>query len=109
MLRVTMTGVLGYLFAIPLRPLVIDALQMAHAPLPLIQGSTKPLGAIALTATAGVAGWLEFVLLRRSLGRRIGVVAISRSYLARLWVSALAAGITGAAFYAYVIPRLAAH
>src|SRR5207248_10168179 len=46
MLRVTLTGVLGYLFAIPLRPLLIDALQFSHVPLPMIQGSTKPLGAI---------------------------------------------------------------
>ncbi|HMC20450.1 MAG TPA: murein biosynthesis integral membrane protein MurJ, partial [Thermoanaerobaculia bacterium] len=72
MLRVALTGVLGYLFALPLRPLLIDALRLAHVPLPIIQGSTKPLGAIALTATAGIAGWLEFLLLRRALARRIG-------------------------------------
>ena len=70
MFRVVLTGVLGYLFALPLRPLLIDAMQFAHIPIPMIQGSTKPLGAIALTATAGIAGWLEFVLLRRALGRR---------------------------------------
>ena len=109
MIRVALTGILGYLFALPLRPLLIEALQLAHVPLPLIQGSTKPLGAIALTATAGVAGWLEFVLLRRSLGRRIGPVPLSRGYLVRLWASAIAAGVAGAAFYAYVTPRLAAH
>jgi putative peptidoglycan lipid II flippase len=109
MMRVALTGILGYLFAIPLRPLLIDALQLAHVPLPMIQGSTKPLGAIALTATAGVAGWLEFLLLRRSLGRRIGPVPLSRTYLASLWASAIAAGVAGAAFYAYVTPRLGAH
>ena len=109
MMRVALTGVLGYLFAIPLRPLLIDALQLAHVPLPMIQGSTKPLGAIALTATAGVAGWLEFLLLRRALGRRIGPVPLSRTYLASLWASAIAAGIAGAAFYAYITPRLGAH
>ncbi|PYQ48023.1 MAG: murein biosynthesis integral membrane protein MurJ, partial [Acidobacteria bacterium] len=108
-LRVALTGVLGYLFALPLRPLLIDALQFAHVPLPLIQGSTKPLGAIALTATAGIAGWLEFVLLRRSLGRRIGPVPLSRGYLIRLWTSAVVAGITGAAFYVYITPRLGVH
>ena len=106
MIRVALTGVLGYLFAIPLRPLLIDALQMAHVPLPLIQGSTKPLGAIALTATAGVAGWLEFLLLRRALGRRIGPVPLSRTFLASLWASAIAAGIAGAAFYKYITPRV---
>ena len=109
MMRVALTGVLGYLFAIPFRPLLIDALQMAHVPLPLIQGSTKPLGAIALTATAGVAGWLEFLLLRRSLGRRIGPVPLSRSFLASLWASAIAAGVAGAVFYGYMTPRLGRH
>jgi putative peptidoglycan lipid II flippase len=109
MLRVVLTGVLGYLFALPLRPLLIDALQFARVPLPIVHGSTKPLGAIALTATAGIAGWLEFVLLRRALGRRIGPVPLSRGYLVRLWTSAIVAGAIGAAFYAYVTPRLGAH
>ena len=107
MLRVALTGALGWIFAIPLRPLLIDALQFAHIPLPMIQGSTKPLGAIALTATAGIAGWLEFLLLRRALGRRIGTIPLSRGYLARLWSSAIAAGAAGAAFYAFITPRLA--
>jgi len=109
MIRVALTGVLGYLFAIPLRPLLIDALQFARVPLPPIQGSLKPYGAIALTATAGVAGWLEFILLRRALSRRMGAVPLSRAYLVKLWSSAIAAGIAGAAFYAYVVPRLGAH
>jgi putative peptidoglycan lipid II flippase len=108
-LRVVLTGVLGYLFALPLRPLLIEALQFARVPLPLIHGSTKPLGAIALTATAGIAGWLEFVLLRRSLARRIGPIPFSRGYLVRLWASSIVAGVTGAVFYAYITPRLSSH
>ena len=109
MIRVVLTGVLGYLFALPLRPLLIDAMQFAHIPLPMVQGSTKPLGVIALTATAGIAGWLEFVLLRRALSKRIGTVPLSRGYLVRLWTSAIVAGAAGAAFYAYVTPSLGAH
>jgi putative peptidoglycan lipid II flippase len=107
MLRVALTGSLGWIFAIPLRPLLIDAMQFAHVPLPMIQGSTRPLGAIALTATAGVAGWLEFALLRRALARRMGPLPLSRAYLAKLWASAIAAGVVGALFYAFITPRLA--
>jgi putative peptidoglycan lipid II flippase len=107
MLRVALTGGLGYLFAIPLRPLLIAMLRAMHVPLPLIQGSTIPLGVIALTATAGVAGWLEFVLLRRALRRRIGAIPLSRGTLARLWTAAIAAGAAGAAFYELVTPRIA--
>ena len=109
MIRVVLTGVLGYLFALPLRPLLIEAMQLAHIPIPMIQGSTKPLGVIALTATAGIAGWLEFVLLRRALSKRIGPVPLARGFLVRLWSSAIVAGVAGAAFYAYVTPRLGAH
>src|SRR5690349_17234398 len=78
-------------------------------PLPPIQGTLKPYGAIALTATAGVAGWLEFLLLRRALSRRIGAVPLSRAYLAKLWSSAIVAGVAGAAFYVLVIPRINAY
>ena len=109
MIRVALTGGLGYLFAIPLRPLLVSAMQALHIPLPLIQGSTVPLGAVALTATAGVAGWLEFMLLRRSLKRRIGEVHLSPAFVTRLWASAITAGVAAAAFNVFVLHRYAAH
>ncbi len=109
MLRVGLTGILGYLFALPLRPLLISAMEAMHVPIPLVQGSTVPLGAIALTATAGVAGWLEFLLLRRALGRRIGSVHVEAAFLIRLWIAAISAGVAGAAFNIYVTPGLGAH
>jgi putative peptidoglycan lipid II flippase len=106
-IRVTLTGVLGYLFAIPLRPLMLDALRAAHVPLPFIEGGEASWGAIGLTASAGIAAWLEFMLLRHALGRRTGAVHVPPSYLARLWTSAVAAGIAGAAFHHWVhLPRL---
>ena len=107
--RVVLTGGLGYLFALPLRPLLIAGMQALHIPVPSINGGTVPLGAIALTATAGVAGWLEFMLLRRALGKRIGVVRVEPSYLLRLWTSAIVAGVAGAAFYRYLTPALGPH
>ena len=106
MLRVALTGVLGYLFALPLRPLLIALLEAARVPLPRIGGSTTPLGTIALTATAGIAGWLEFLLLRRALTRRVGVARIPPSYLAKLWTSAILAGIAGAALDHLALPHL---
>ena len=108
-MRVMLTGVLGYLFALPLRPLLIAAMEAAHIPIPQINGGTMPLGAIALTATAGVAGWLEFMLLRRALGRRIGAINVDRSFLLKLWTSAIAAGVAGAAFYRFITPALGPH
>jgi len=104
--RVALTALLGYLFALPLRPLLIDALEFFHVPLPLLGGSSVPLGAIALTATAGFAGWFEYLLLRRSLGRRIGTVRLDPGYLARLWAAAISAGLAGAAFFVFAVPRI---
>src|SRR5216684_77993 len=87
MVRVALTGALGWIFAIPLRPLMLSALAAMQVPIPAIGGSTAPLGTIGLTASAGLAGWLEFALLRRALARRAGAVNIPRSYLAQLWAS----------------------
>jgi len=90
MVRVGLTTVLGYLFAIPLpRWLGVPALW----------------GAAGLTASAGIAGWAEMLLLRRTLNRRIGNTGLPSSYLARLWI---AAGSAAAAAWALkvVIPPL---
>lgn len=71
--RVALTTVLGVCFALPLpRKLGID----------------PKWGAAGLTASAGIAGWVEFVLLRRALGRRIGATGIPVAFVVRLWVAA---------------------
>jgi putative peptidoglycan lipid II flippase len=44
-----------------------------------------------LTLSAGMAGWVEFALLRRALQARIGAVVASVSRIARLWVGAIIA------------------
>src|SRR5438067_2659521 len=54
--RVTLTTTLGYLFAIPLPPML---------------GIDPKWGVAGLTVSAGIAGWIEFALLRRTLNRRI--------------------------------------
>jgi putative peptidoglycan lipid II flippase len=41
-----------------------------------------------LTASAGIAGWLEFALLRRELNRRIGVTGLHSLFVAKLWLAA---------------------
>ena len=73
--RVVLTTILGYLFSLPLpRLLHID----------------PKLGAAGLTISAGLAGWVEFVFLRRSLNQRIGRTGLTFSYTAKLWVGAIA-------------------
>ena len=48
-------------------------------------------GVAGLTASAGVAGWVEFYLLRRGLSRHIGLVSVPASLMAKLWSLALIA------------------
>ena len=73
--RVLLTTLLGYLFSIPLP----DAL-----------GVPRQWGAVGLTASAGLAGWVELLLLRRSLNRRIGWTGLPLPYVSKLWLSAAA-------------------
>ncbi len=48
-----------------------------------------------LTASAGLAAWVEFSLLRYALNRRIGRSGLERTFLAQLWIMALAAAGVG--------------
>jgi putative peptidoglycan lipid II flippase len=73
--RVTLTTVLGYLCAIKLPPMI---------------GLDLKWGVAGLTASAGVAGWVEFALLRRTLNRRIGRTGLPFSYVVQLWAAAAA-------------------
>jgi putative peptidoglycan lipid II flippase len=82
--RVALTVVLGYLFALPLPPLL---------------GLDRKWGVAGLTLSAGIAGWIEFGLLRRSLARRIGAVSYSVARTAKLWLAALAAAAAGLALW----------
>ena len=76
LVRVTLTTGLGAAFALLVPPLL---------------GLDLKWGAAGLTASAGLAGWAEFLLLRRTLNRRIGRTGLPASFVAKLWCSALVA------------------
>jgi putative peptidoglycan lipid II flippase len=73
--RVLLTTALGYVFAIPL---------------PGWLGISSVWGAAGLTASAGLAGWVEMLLLRRTLNAKIGKTGLPVEYVAKLWGSAIA-------------------
>jgi putative peptidoglycan lipid II flippase len=52
-------------------------------------------GTVGLTAASGLAGWVEFALLRRALNRQIGPTGIPAGAVARLWGAAAAAAAVG--------------
>ena len=73
--------------------------------LPRILGVDPKFGAAGLTASAGVAGWIEFALLRRGIARRIGECHLPKGLLPRLWTSAAIA--TGLALLVkFVLPHM---
>ena len=87
--RVALTVVLGYLCALPLPPLL---------------GLERKWGVAGLTLSAGIAGWIEFGLLRRSLAKRIGKVSYSLIRIAKLWMAALLAAAAGLAIWRLTPP-----
>jgi putative peptidoglycan lipid II flippase len=74
LVRVALTTVLGYVFAIPLPPLL---------------GLAPTWGAAGLTTSAGIAGLVEMMLLRARLNARIGHTRLAFGYMVRLWSAAL--------------------
>lgn len=46
-------------------------------------------GAVGLTASAGLSGWVEYALLRRALVARIGAFSVGGAAVARCWLAAL--------------------
>jgi putative peptidoglycan lipid II flippase len=76
--RVVLNITLGYLFAVPL---------------PGQLGLDPRWGVAGLTLASGLAGWIELVLLRRTLDRRLGATGAPLPFVAQLWGSAAAAAV----------------
>jgi putative peptidoglycan lipid II flippase len=79
-LRVALTLGLGYLCALPL---------------PRLLGIDQRWGTAGLTISAGIAGWVEFLLLRRAMHGRIGAVPSAAGRIARLWLVAILCAAVG--------------
>jgi putative peptidoglycan lipid II flippase len=88
--RVVLTLAGGYTFAFPLREAM---------------GLDVRWGAAGLTASMGLAGWVELALLRRGLRARVGRPSLGAGYIARLWGPAVAAAAAGFGVKLLVGPR----
>jgi putative peptidoglycan lipid II flippase len=102
--RVTLTILLGLLGAFTLRPWIVQffatlpGLGLPH--LPMIELS---LGAVGLTASAGLAGTIEFLLLRHQMQKRIGSTILPLHFKMKVWGSAFTAAILAFAFEKFVL------
>jgi putative peptidoglycan lipid II flippase len=90
-IRVSLAAVLGYL---------------ASQHIPGLFGIELRWGAAGITVASGFSGWVEFMLLRRSLNRRIGKSGLELSFTAKLW---LAAGAGAAAAWGVKLVTLHFH
>lgn len=80
LVRVGLAAALAYAFALPIREAV---------------GYSEVWGAFGLTASAGVAAWIEFALLQRWLSRRIGKVEMPTKLVVTAVAIAALAGAGG--------------
>lgn len=80
LLRVTLSVIGGYIFAFSL---------------PQALGLSASWGTAGLPASAGIAGWIEFLLLKRAFNKRIGAADFPGRQLAGLWGAALIAAAAG--------------
>lgn len=78
--RVASTTLLGVLFAFYLPPLF---------------GLSPQWGTTGLTVSAGIAGWIEFYFLRRSLNRKIGKTGLDLQFQLKVWTVTLGAAAIG--------------
>jgi putative peptidoglycan lipid II flippase len=79
-IRVLLTTLLGYLAALPL---------------PRLLGIEPRWGVAGLTISAGIASWVEFTLLQKSLRGRLGHVGVPFGFLGQVWLAALLAAAAG--------------
>lgn len=104
--RVSLGAGLGFLFAFPLRSTFAGMVSALGLPLP-----AEPvtfLGPVAITTATAAAAWLEYLLLRRGLRRRIGAGEPRLAWFGRLWIAALLAGAAGAALDAALLRDISA-
>ncbi|MGH8159118.1 MAG: murein biosynthesis integral membrane protein MurJ [Rhodanobacter sp.] len=71
--------------------------------LPRLLGIDEKWGVVGLTASAGVAGWIEFYLLRRKMNRKLGPTGVPASIMLKLWSAAIIAALI-ACTVEYVVP-----
>jgi putative peptidoglycan lipid II flippase len=101
-IRVATSAVLGATLMVLLEPIEVFGLTIGRGEAVTLLGN--PIGAAGLTAATGAAAWLEWTLLRRALGRRIGD-ASAGTVLLRLFAAAIIGAGAGRGLL-FVLPPL---
>jgi putative peptidoglycan lipid II flippase len=95
LVRVVAAAILAIALMIQFEPIDARGLQIPAGIFGGMQLAGQPLGAVGLAAGSGIAAWIEWALLRRSLRRRLGTVGAGAGPVARMFVAALVAAAAG--------------
>jgi putative peptidoglycan lipid II flippase len=98
---------LALLFAFPLRPMFPALIRAMGLPIP--PGADQMIGVAGIAAASAMAAWIEFLLLRRGIRRRVGRGEPKGAHLVKLWIAALLAGIASLAADIYFAGPVATH
>lgn len=110
--RVALSAGLAWLLAFPLRESVVSLLtERLGLPLPALPevDSRLALGAVGISAASGIVSWIEFLLLRGTMQRRVGRVPFDWGFQIRVWGAAIAAGAAAWAVAKFFLPRVDLH
>ncbi len=108
MLRVVIGTAAALLFAFPLRPMFGAAADALGLPIPHTAGGAAVLGVVGITLGSAIAAWVEYLLLRHRLRKRIGAGESTVAYMMKLWSAAIAAGLASVAFDRFAAREIAA-
>ncbi len=89
-MRVAAAALLGFFLMIQFEPVQILGVQIGPGIFGGARVGDRLLGAVGLSLGAGLAAWLEWALLRRTLRDRIGAVGVGAAVLARMFAAGLA-------------------
>lgn len=93
--RVALAAALGFLLMVQFEPVELFGITVGPGLGAGLGVGDRLLGAAGLAAGAGLAAWVEWWLLRRTLGRRIGAVGAGAGPLARMFLAAACGAGTG--------------
>jgi putative peptidoglycan lipid II flippase len=93
--RVFGGAALALLFAFPLRGVFISIIQSLGLRVPQMPGGENALAVIGISTASACAAWIEFLLLRRGIRKRVGAGEPKTGYFMKLWIAALAGGAAG--------------
>ncbi|HEX8695220.1 MAG TPA: murein biosynthesis integral membrane protein MurJ [Longimicrobium sp.] len=95
MLRVMLSAVLAIVLMLQFEGVTAFGVRIPAGLFGGVRIDGEPLGPVGIALGSGIAAWMEWGLLRRSLGRRVGSVSPRAREVAKMLAAALAAAAAG--------------